>query len=397
MNLWRESYLHIRSYSSDFWVVLSATLMNQIGNMAMVFLLIYLTQNLNLSLTKASFAFAAFSAATIIIGLMGGGLIDKFGGARTMIASLIANGLVLLIFPFIHQYFAVILMCILWGFSYGLYRPASQTFVSELSTPGLHRLTFSIYRLVVNLGMSIGPAIGGYLASHSFAIIFIVNGIANLLASAMLILGLLHSSWLKRRTGAQKKIELSFKLLRQDRALSLFVIAMIPVSMIFFQHESTLAVFLNDLHFPLSFYGLLFTLNTLIIVFFELPLNIATMNWPYRINFMLGSVFITFSFASLVFVSKEWHVVLLAIFWTLGEMILYPSSSSYVADIAPESQRGNYMALYSTCSNLGMLLGPWAGAIIMQQLGANGLWIACGFWGILSIVLFNYVKKPNHS
>ncbi len=165
--------------------------------------------------------------------------------------------------------------------------------------------------------------------------------------------------------------------------------------MIFFQGESTLAVFLNrDLGFPLSFYGLLFTLNTLMIVFFELILNVATMNWPYRINFMLGSFFITAGFAGNMFATEKWHIILLSILWTLGEMVLFPSASSYIADIAPEKHRGSYMSIWTTCSNLGLFLGPWAGAFIMEKIGASGLWMACGMWGMLSVIMFWYTPEP---
>ncbi|RDI48683.1 MFS transporter [Aquicella lusitana] len=394
MNLYRAAFLHIKTFPSAFWVVLSATLMNQIGNMGIVFLVLYLNQHLGFSLSQASIAFAVFSGSMLVAGMVSGGLIDQSGALRVMIGALCANGLTLLLFPLTHTYSAILFMCLIWGTLYGLYRPASQTFVSQLSAPGIHKLTFSLYRLTINLGMSIGPALGGYLAYHSFAAIYVANGFANLLASLILIAGLAHSGWLDKHAAARQKLSLNIRWLKYDPLLRLFVIGMIPVSMVFFQHESTLAVFLKrDLGFSLSFYGLLFTLNTFIIVFCELPLNVATMNWPYRINFLLGSLLITAGFAGLYFATREWHIILLTVIWTAGEMILYPAASSYIADIAPSAHRGSYMSLYSTCSNLGILLGPWAGAIVMEKTGAQGLWIACGIWGMLSMIIFNYLRE----
>lgn len=394
---YQEAMKHIRSFPFEFWVVLGASLLNQIGNMGFVFLVLYCNEHLGYSLTHSTFAFAVFGASMLITGLTGGSLVDKLGAARLMIGTLIGNGCVLLIFPIIHAFTSVLIICILWGFFYGLYRPAAQTFVSHLSSTGLHKITFSLYRLIQNLGMSIGPALGGYLALHSFATIFYANGIANILAALILLAGLYHSPWMSYRPTLELKLEMSVKWLFRDRVLRLFVLGMIPISMVFFQHESTLSVFLNhDLKFPMSFYGLLFTLNTLIIVFFELPLNVATLNWPYYKNFMLGSLFITIGFGGLTFAHLPWHIVTLAIIWTVGEMILYPSASSYIADIAPIEQRGNYMSLYSTCSNMGMVLGPWGGSFIMEYYGANGLWVTCIFWGILSIIIFQCLKAGSN-
>ena len=206
-----------------------------------------------------------------------------------MVTSLIVNSLILFLFPLVHSYVPMLVMCLLWGFSYSLYRPASQTLVTELSTPGMHKITFSVFRLAVNLGLSIGPAIGGYLAEHSFVVIFMVNGLANLLAACILIIGLVYTIRFRSKKTPERKLGLNLHWLKKDAVLRLFILAMIPLSMVFFQHESTLAVFMSrDLQFPLRFYGWLFTLNTLLIVFFELPLNVLSLHWTYRTSFMLG-------------------------------------------------------------------------------------------------------------
>lgn len=394
MTVFREAKKHIRTLPNAFWVVVVATLMNQVGNMAVVFFILYLNQHLGYDLIQASTAFAVFSASMFMMGLFGGNLVDRFGAARMMTGALIANATILLIFPFLQHFFAILFCALCWGLSFGLYRPASQTFVSQLST-GKHKITFSVYRLAINLGMSVGPAVGGYLAGYSFEYIFYANGLANFLAAIILLIGLAKTSGFKYKPTAAYKPVLSIKWLKRDSALSFFIIAMIPVSMIFFQHESTLAVFLSrDLHLPLSFYGLLFTINTLIIVFCELFLNIIMMNWAYRITLMIGSFFITIGFAGLYFATTTWDIILLTVLWTIGEMVLYPSASSYIADIAPKGHEGSYMSLYSTTSNIGILLGPWGGAIIMQHLGAHGLWMACGLWGMISVVMFQWLKEP---
>lgn len=398
MNVFREAYTHIRSFSHAFWVVIAATLMNQIGNMAMVFLVLYLNQHVGVSLVQASIGFAVFSGSMLAAGLLGGNMIDRAGAARIMTIALLLNGVILILFPFFQSYSLIVILCTAWGMTYGLYRPASQTFISQLSTPGMHKVTFSVYRLAVNLGMSIGPAVGGYLATHSYPAIFYANGSANILAVLILLTGL-NTIILSKPTQqtAQKPI-FSLKWLQQDPALRFFVIGTIPIMMVFLQHEAALPVFLkNDLHLPISFYGLLFTLNTLIIVFFELILNVATMNWPYRANLILGSLFITAGFAGLYFAATRWDIILLTIFWTIGEMILFPAASSYIADIAPEEHRGSYMSLYSSATNAGMLLGPWSGAMVMEKYGAHALWVACGLWGLLSVVMFYYLTEPRHT
>jgi MFS family permease len=395
MSAFKDTYHYIRRFSPTFWLVITATLLNQTGNMAFVFLLVYLNQHAGLSLAQSSFTFAVFSASMLATGILCGSLIDRIGSGRIMILSLLLNGLVLITFPFLHAYMAILGICMLWGITFGIYRPASQALVSSLSTPGMHKVTFSVFRLAQNLGMSIGPALGGYLAFYSFPALFFVNGAANLLACCILFFSLFRTIYFKTQSDKHYRAPINLKWLRHDISLRIFMLGMIPVSMVFFQHESTLAVFLKaDLHLPLSFYGWLFTINTLLIVSMELVLNVFMLNWPYRTNFILGSALITAGFAGLSLATQAWHVILLTLLWTFGEMILYPSASSYIADIAPVEHRGSYMSLFSTSSNIGLFFGPWAGAALMGHIGGRGLWLACGLWGILSLVIFYFTREP---
>lgn len=395
MNMYREAFHHVKAFPAAFWIVIAATFINQAGNMGFVFLVLYGTEHLGLSLMQASFAFAVFSGSMLVSGIIGGSFIDQIGAARVIIGSVFANGVTLLLITVTHQFHILLILCIFWGLFFGIYRPATQTFISHLSTPGLHKITFSVYRLVLNLGMSIGPAMGGYLATHSFQLIFLANGIGNLIACFILFVGLSGSVLVMSSSSSTTKRTFSLKWLKQDAALRLFIIGMIPAGMVFFQHESTLAVYLkNDLHLSMSFYGFLFTINTLMIVFFELLLNVATLNWPYRVNFMLGSFLLGVGFAGMYFATTGLHIVLLTVVWTIGEMILYPSATSYIAEIAPAQHRGSYMGMFSSCTNMGLLLGPGGAAIVMQHFGSHALWLACGVFGLISVAIFNFVKQP---
>lgn len=393
MNIYREAYLHLKNFPIAFWVVIFATLMNQLGNMGLVFLVPYATQHLGFTLSQSAIAFAVVGGSMFVGGFIAGSLIDSLGAARVMISTVAMNGVVLLCFSAVHNYYAILVMCVVWGLTYGGYRPASQTFVSYLTVEGMHKITFSVYRLAINLGMSIGPAVGGYIVAHSFPAIYIINGTANILAGIILIVGL-GSVWMMHRPVSDQTKILSLKFLKNDAALRIFLLGMLPVIMVFFQHESTLPVYIKEnLKLPLSLYGWLFTVNTLMIVFLELPLNIATINWSYRLNFILGTLLITVGFACFSIVSSVWQVILLTMIWTLGEMLLFPSASSYIAEIAPAGRRGSYMSLFSSNSNLALMIGPWAGAVVMQHLGGSMLWVMCGVWGMLSVAVFVYLRK----
>lgn len=394
MSNFKTSLINIQKLPSSFWVVIAATVINQLGTMALVMLVPYLSFHLKLSLAQASFSYGICTFFILVSGVIGGGLADRFGPHIIMMLALLFTGVILLVFPLMHHSWQIHLLCMFWGFFIGLYRPASQTFVSSVSPIGSYKLTFSIFRLAINLGMSIGPAVGGYVAMHSFPVIFIANGIANVIGAIVLLGGLLHSRISGNHQGLEGQYNTGIRSLKTDFTLRLIILGMIPITMVFFQHSSTLSIFLaNSLHLPLSFYGLLFTVNTLMIVFFELPINIATTHWSGRRCLMVGAAFITLGFGGFLFAHFAWEVIFLTIVWTIGEMILMPSATSYIAEIAPLTGRGGYMSLYSTSTNLGMFIGPWAGGLMMQYFTARGLWVGCIILGLISFFTFAKLRK----
>lgn len=375
-------------------MVIIASLINQAGNMGFVFLVLYVHEYLKFSLMQGTLAFATFSGCMLLSGIIAGPFIDKISAVKVMLCSLLLNSLFLLTISMEKNYHMLLLSCAGWGFSFGMYRPALQTLINYFSKTGSHKLTFSIHRLASNLGMSIGPLIGGYIAIYSFKLLFVVNGLANLIALLILYIGLTGSKWMTYKF--EEKINFNFFAeIKLNKNILMFLSGIFLVGAIFFQHESTLGVFLiQDLHFSSNVYGLLFTINTLMIVTFELLLNIATINWSYRINFMLGALLIGLGMCGFYTVTTVGQVMFLCVLWTLGEMIIFPAASSYIADLAPENKRGSYMSFFNTGLNLGMLVGPWIGSVVMEHISAQALWISCGMGGLLAVAIFNFVKEP---
>lgn len=387
--------LIFKTFPITLWCVLTAIFINQVGMAAFPFLLLYLTKSIGLSLAKASTAYIAYGISLISISVFGGVIIDYFGAHRIQTLSLFGNGLVLLFYPVMHTYVSILVMSWLWGLSTGLYRPASQTIISFLAPTGMQKIAFSMQRFANNLGMSIAPLIGAYLAEKHFALIFNLNGLFSLLASVMVLTLFFFTPLGEKSTPLKNKVHYSLlSVLKQDRPLCLFLLALVPIMMVFFQHESTLAIFLNTtLGLPLKLYGTLFTINTVLIICFELMLNIHTQHWSHYTCILIGAALITIGFGGYLFVHCYWQVVLMTIVWTIGEMFILPASNTYVAERASREKRGTYLALYSLVFNLGILLGPYSGAMIIHYCGTYRVWWMCGILGLFASIFMFFLFR----
>jgi MFS family permease len=380
MEAWRE----LARLPRRLWILAAANLINRAGTMALPFLSLYLIKTRGFSVGAAGAMLALYGAAAFVVGPISGALCDRWGANRVMIASLAASGMAALAFPLAHGLAGVSAMVLLWALSGEAFRPAGMTVVSESAPPDMRKQANALNRLAVNLGMSVGPALGGFLAAVSFPALWIVDGLTTL-AAAVVLARFLTDAGPTRAEGVGLP---SLRALADPR-LRYCLYATIPVAVVFFQNDGTLPVFLvRNLGLNESFYGLLFTLNTLMIVALEIPLNHAIASWSHRRTLTVGAGLFALGYGAHAFVRAGWHVAVATAVWTVGEMIFLPGLSSYVADISPDGRRGEYMGLYSMSFSFAFMLGPWAGLLLLERAGPAALWSAAFAIGILGTVLF---------
>ena len=394
LNPWRG----LAGLPREVWILFAASVVNKAGTMVLPFFVIYLTRELGFSARDASLYVLLYGAGALVTAPFAGRLADRWSPIRVMRTSLLLSGVVLLAFPFVRSRASLAVATLVFAVTTESFRPANLTIFGDLVKPELRKAGFALNRLAVNLGMSVGPALGGILATISFRWLFLVDGATSLAAAAILAL----SAFPAHRRGAHPtEIEEALEDVARegpahlDRRLLLFLAAFFPVVVVFFQHLSSLALFLvENLRLSAAVYGLLFTVNTLMIVFLEVPLNLATRHWTARRTLGLGSALCAAGFGALAFARTLPEVIGTTVVWTFGEMLVFPGMADYLTAIAPERRRGEYMGLAQMMMGLGFTVGPWGGLQILARLGGRALWIFMGAVGLVSAALLSRVVAP---
>jgi MFS family permease len=376
----------LRALPRAVWVQCAATLVNRAGTMVLPFLLLYLTRDLGLSPTHGGAIVALYGATALVTAPFAGRLCDRVGTLRIMTASLVLSGLVLLAFPVARTPLAVALATVLWAVVSELFRPASLAAIASAVDPEQRKTAFAVNRLAINLGMSLGPALGGFLATWSYGALFVVDGLTSLAAAAILAkAGRPPNAGAADDHGTARP---ETPPAHRDGRLLLVLLGVLPVAIVFFQHIAAMALFLvRDLGFSEAAYGLLSTLNTLLVVAFEVPLNSAMSRWPTGRTLALGAVLTGAGFGLLAFAHAPGMVVVSVVVWSFGEIVLFPGLNAAVAELAPEARRGEYMGLYMMAFNLAFAIGPWAGTAILETWGGPTLWTGTFLAGLLSAIL----------
>ena len=366
-----------------------ATLINRAGTMVLPFLVLYVTRELGFGASQAGLALAVYGAGAIIAAPLGGRLTDRIGPLPVMRASLLLGGVLLLVFPFVRSLPAVLAVTLVWAIVSELFRPANLVIIADIVTPDKLKPAYALSRLSINVGMSVGPAAAGFIAERSFTWIFIGDAVTTLIAAAVLIwipIGAAHRH--APGDASAKEGSVLDMLVLDDTRMVLFLAAVFLMGAVFFQIEGPLPLFLvQDLSLSPAFYGGLFTLNTVMIVFMEVPLNAATAHWPHRRALAIGAFLFAVGSGAFGFAAGPIPVVLAMIVWTFGEMMLFPQAAAFVAEIAPPSRRGQYMGAYSLAFSLAFAVAPWAGTASYARFGARLLWIGVFFVGVISAMM----------
>jgi len=261
-------------------------------------------------------------------------------------------------------------------------RPVISAMVADFTSKEKLTEAYGILRIGVNIGWAAGPAIGGYLA------IFLPYGwLFGIPALTCGIVSLIVFFFVRESSHTVGK-RISFRSMlptADDRAFMVFVALSLLLFIVAGQMVSTLSIFTVDrVGFSTAQYGLLLTLNGLIVIFFQYPMTLAIRRLAKFRALMLGSLLYGFGYLSLGWITQfEWALAAMAVI-TAGEIIHAPVTLSVIGGLSPQDQRGRYMGLFGLGETIGMSMGPLIGGILLDAFPFDARLI----WAPIALIAF---------
>jgi MFS family permease len=260
--------------------------------------------------------------------------------------------------------------------------PATSAMVADLSPKDRLTETYGFLRVGRNVGWAAGPAVGGYLATFlPYSWLFGVAALTSVLAFWLILLFLRESFH-----GAAERVDLrSVFSVASDRTFLMFTGLSLLVFLAMGQMGSTLSVFTVDrLGFSTAQYGLLLTMNGLIVVFFQYPVARGTSRLTKSTALILGSLLYGLGYLSLGWTASfAWALVAIAVI-TAGEIVFSPSTLAVVGELSSQGRRGRYMGFFGLSETLGISVGPLVGGVLLDAFPTDPRFI----WGTIALVAF---------
>ncbi len=379
----------INEYPGTFWTLVGALFIDRMGGaLIFPFLALYLTSKFSIGMTEVGTLFAIISLCSFFGSLLGGALTDRFGRRKLMMFGLIASAASTLVIGLTNDLRVIYIVAIFVGLLSDVGHPATQAMVADILPESKRLGGFGILRVVANLAVTIGPAVGGIIAAKSFVWLFIIDAIASTL-TALIVLFILPETKPKAIEGEKTpSVYQTFKgygVVLKDSLFMIFLGVTAISTLVYMQMNSTLSVYLRDFHnIDTRHFGYILSLNALMVVVFQFWVTRKIAKYRPMLLMTIGTFFYAIGFAAYGFVST--YVLFLAamVIITIGEMIVSPTSSALVARLAPAEMRGRYMAVTGFSWIIPSMIGPLAAGLVMDNLNPNWVWYAGGILGLIA-------------
>jgi MFS family permease len=371
------------------WLLSLATLVNRSGSMVIPFLILYLTKVRGFETTDAGRAMGLYGVGGVFGSYLGGWLCDRIPARRVMAGSLSLAGFGFILLGRMQSRPSILITIFLLAIVGEGFRPANSAALATATPPELRTRAFALNRLAINLGMSLGPSIGGFLAMRSYDWLFVVDGGTCLLAAVVLVTAFHGGRYEPAATPAATGPGRSPW---KDGPFLVMMGLFFLLALVTFQVISTLSLTLRDVYgFQEGRIGLVLAINTVIIVAFEMVLvhRVGAMN-PLRLVGIGGFLF-GFGMALLPFGSTFLYAAFTVVVWSIGEMLSFPLAAGVVANRAGDANRGLYMGLFTLSFEGAWIFSPILGTWVYQTWGPKTLWLGCGVVGLVLLIGFQAV------
>ncbi|AUI37464.1 MFS transporter [[Bacillus] caldolyticus] len=348
---------------------------------------IYLHEQLGQPLAVAGVVLMLNSGGSVIGSLAGGFLFDRIGGFRVLLAGAMLTIAALGGLSVWHgwPHYAVFLAFV--GVGSGVVFPAASAYAGAIWPEGGRRAFNALY-VAQNIGVAVGSALGGLVASYSFSLVFFANLLLYAAFLFTVVAGLRRVPLLppprKKRSGEAERAPSrsagwAFALLCAGYGLCWLS---------YVQWSTTIAAYTRELGIPVGQYSLLWTINGALIVLAQPLLSAVIRRFmpTLKRQIVIGFFIFAVSFAMLLGAHSFAEFAASMIVLTIAEMIVWPAIPAAVNEWAPPGKAGFYQGIVNGTATAGRMIGPVIGGSVADLFGMKLLIMMLALFALLAVL-----------
>ena len=382
----------VKKYPPQFWLMLLGLIISSTGTtMVWPFLTIFASERLSLPMAAVTSLMSINSLAGLAASILAGSLVDRFGRKSIMAVGLFGAAVAYFGYTNASSYWHFVILMAASGLFSPLYRLGSDAILADMLSPAERVQGYSIFRMARNIGVALGPILGGIVLSSNYNIGFL-GAAAALAVYGLITLIFLRETLVRDPNKSHDTLRDQIRVYHQaftNKPFAHMVGAFTLMEVCATLMWVLLAVYLkHNYGIAEATYSWIPTTNALMVVFLQVittrafnPLR-ATQKMP------LGAFLYMISMLIVGFSSQFWGFWLAMVVMTFGELIAAPTATTYTANLAPTEQRGRYLGIFGLAWYVAMAIGPFAAGVLTDALGFRSPWFAGALVGALAVYAF---------
>lgn len=365
--------------------------------MVLPFLGVYMVNHLNFSLEDTGAVLSCFGIGAVAGSFLGGWLTDKIGHFKVQLSSLILTVPMFFLLPELTTVVKLGIGVFVLSIISETFRPANSVSIAYYSKPDNIIRSFSLNRMALNLGFSIGPALGGFLAAISYTFLFYGNAIAAFFSAVLFFL------YFRNRKGNQK-IEVREEVIEgaaenrspyKDRLFVLFSLLSCLFAICFFQLLSTLPLYYRTIYkLTEANIGIILAFSGMVVFLLEMLLvHIAEKRMTASAIIAWGTLLCGLSFLILNLANGIWVLYVSIFILCISEILAMPFMATVTLQRSSLKTRGAYMGINSLTFSAAHVFSPFVGTRIASIYGFETLWYGTALVMLITAIGFLVVMK----
>lgn len=391
------------------WMLAAGRLLSQVGTgFTLFYAPIFFVNQVGLSATLVGIGLGSASVSGVVGRFLGGSFSDSpfWGRRRTLLLSAAVSAIADVVLALTYNFPTLVIGNLLMGLGIGLYWPAAEAAVADLTADEQRSEAFAVTRLADSLGLSVGVVLGGALISTAgnYRALFAIDGVSFVLFFVLIYFAIAETYRFKERSLPKR----AWAVPLQDWRFVIYAVVNIFFTTYIALVQSSLPLYLKNFAsavgenpgFSSTAISGLFTWHIAFAAVCQLPVT-RLLNSVSRSRVLMFSLLLWGSGFILVWLTGVmganallWAILALGVF-AIAMVAYTPAASALVVELAPESLRGAYFSINSQCWAVGFFLGPWLGGWALDQSRAiaDGFWLGCAASIGIGILIVQYLSR----
>lgn len=331
----------------------ASVLINAIGYGVYVpFAVLYFHLVVGLSLPLVGLGLTIATGVGLVMTPIGGPLIDQFGARNVALVTNLLGAIGFAAYLTVHSFVGFLTVALFLALGRTGAGTADQALVVDLAAPEVRDRWYAFVRMAFNAGAGAGALLASALVAtggtSGYRWVVALNGVSFALAAGLVFL--IRVSHMSEAAKAQSG---SYRVVLRDRPF----LGLVGANAILWISVAVLEVGLPPYlivaaHAPARIVGMLFALNTGMIVALQMPIVRALASWRRTRAMAVGGLGWGLSFlllAAAPFLAPgilPFYLCGCVILYTLAEIIYAPTSFALAAACATVGSQGRYLAVY---------------------------------------------------